>query len=710
MTAENEAQAARVPNMLNADKPITTPADDKLGYSVFASQLAHTLTTALPNDGFVVAINAAWGTGKTTLLNLIEYHINQMPEKERLVLLRFNPWWFAGQDLTLRFFQELMALTKRGLLSRVQKSLDDFAEAVSFVSATIPGYGAAVGGGAQIAKRFLKARKTTEQAKRELSEKLLEQRQRILVIVDDIDRLEPREVRALFQLIKAVADLPNLVYLLAFDKKYVAQALTQPEGLSGEDFLEKIVQASFDLPVPEPFSLQTMLLERLDALLVDTPDRDFDQERWVAIFNDSLRHLLATPRDIVRLSNTLSVSYPSVQGEVNPVDFISLECLRLFCSSAYEAIRENKEAFTGGAPARGLTYARELEKLRSFHNSWVERVDQGQRTHIKALIQRLFPKLSSIWGNGHEYEQPSWRTKRRVCHPDIYPVYFRLAVPVGQISRAEMLNILSLHDNPTELANRLAELSREKVPAGGTKAWMFFNMLEDYITELPAEEIPGLLSGLADLGDDVLGPNQQPPQVFSAFDMLTMVGRSRWRLLRRVNSEARPELLRRLVKDGKSLAVAVRTVVSLGSEHGRYGGEADLPDERSVTVEMVEELEKIALERIREVAKEGQLLDAPELANLLYRWRDWAGDSEPSQYLNNVIAENPANLRKVLAAFGWLASSGPRCDPRRLDPFLPSDKIIDQVRAIASNDPNAAQYVKEYEILQRGEDPDHFFR
>ena len=65
---------------------------------------------------------------------------------------------------------------------------------------------------------------------------------RIMVLVDDIDRLEPQEILAVLRLIKAVADFPAITYVLAYGRDAVAQAVAKSTCvLDGDAYLEKII-------------------------------------------------------------------------------------------------------------------------------------------------------------------------------------------------------------------------------------------------------------------------------------------------------------------------------------------------------------------------------------------------------------------------------------------------------------------------------------
>ncbi len=81
----------------------------------------------------------------------------------------------------------------------------------------------------------------------------------LLVVIDDIDRLIPSEVQELFQLIKVNADFPNVVYLVLFDRSVVEKNIEKVVAVSGRDYLEKIVQVGFDVPLIERARLHRVL-------------------------------------------------------------------------------------------------------------------------------------------------------------------------------------------------------------------------------------------------------------------------------------------------------------------------------------------------------------------------------------------------------------------------------------------------------------------
>ena len=259
------------------------------------------------------------------------------------------------------FFEELIrGLNLELLADKVSKGIRDaippllriLGKAVSKVPEPVLsfiGVGApfvpAVGAGIEQLGTELKQQgvKTLTEAKLAIEDKLRRIPSKILVIIDDLDRLTADEIRQMFRLIKAVANFSNIVYVLAFDKEIVTKALNT-EQASGEDYLAKIVQIAFELPLPDREALRKMLDGRLEKILGSEP---FDKNEWSRAYgrsSDGISHFMKTPRNVVQLTNYLSLSYPSVRGEVNAIDFVTIETLRVHCSSVYDLIRRNQDS------------------------------------------------------------------------------------------------------------------------------------------------------------------------------------------------------------------------------------------------------------------------------------------------------------------------------------------------------------------------------
>lgn len=711
-----------VTNKLSADKPLISPADDRLGYAPFAERLANSIQSMTPPEGLTIALFGPWGSGKTTLLNFVIYYLEQQPETERVAIVPFNPWFFSGdEDLTRRFFDQLqVTLTSRlrAVGKEVPKLLANLGNLVS--EAPVP-YGWT---GKILARLSGHSQKDIYDVKRRIADALRKSRKRILVVIDDIDRLTSDEIRQLFRVVRAVADFPNVIYLLAFDKEVVTKALVETQALPGEAYLEKIVQVPFELPLPDKTAIRPLLFERLHVILAETPSESFDRNYWSHVYLEGIDRFIGTPRDVVRLTNTLSVTYPHMKGEVNPVDFIAVEALRVFHPRVYDIIRKNPESFAGYTNGFGPEIERTREALRAFHTSWIDQLEEEDKEPIKRLLFQVFPKLESLWSNIRysPADQSTWRRLLRVCSPDRFPIYFRLAAPEGSISNAEMQAILSLAGDKGAFAERLAALAGQVRPDGTTRVRAFLELLEDYTgNEISLEQIPSVVGAFFDVGDKLLRPEDERRGIYD-FGNDIRIGRVLWQLLRRLDEPRRFEVLREAMSTGRGIWTIVHEIAVLGQEHGKYRESAPPPEkERIVTAEHLQELKRVGLERIRELASQREaLFHAHQPLHILYWWRDWTDrQDEVKEWVLKNTADDSGLLvlleqcrQKVLVQSGTdIPRTEYKFDFRGISDFLDPSSIIERVRQLSQrsdltdNQQEAiAHFVREYERAQQESD------
>lgn len=551
---------------------------------------------------------------------MFDISLNGDHEDEQPVIVTFNPWWFSGQENLARAFLGQMQAVLPGRNEKFKKLgdlLSDFSEGVGgLVDLT----GATLGAGTLVGKLLRKLKRKPKDVpalKSAISKVLADAQQRILVIIDDIDRLAPEETRQLFTVIKALADFPNVIYLLAFDREVAVEAIKQQTGLPGERYLEKIIQVPFEIPPVDRVALRAALMKRLEEVMVGTPDGLFDLSYWTNVYNDGIDALIQVPRDIVRYTNTLSVTYPSVVGEVNPVDFIAIEALRVFLPGVYDAVRCNPDQFAGH---RSDTYGANDEKARrEFHDDWLKDVPEEWRASTMALLQRIFPKLENTIYGGEWVSE--WRRYQRVCVPELFATYFRLSVPPGSVRRSEMVSLLALADIPDQLGKALVGATLEKRPDGISKARAVLERLMDYVEkDIPDEQISTFINVLLDVGDDLVLPDD----AHGSFDFgnESRVRRVVYHLLKRVAQSQRFLLLREAFNHGRGIGVQCYLLVALLEEVAKQGvgGPELLMDSASL-----DELKAIWVGKIRGAGS--QLLTNSQLQRLLRAWQEW-GDAD----------------------------------------------------------------------------------
>ena len=717
---DKTANAEECIPLVSPDRPAANPeTDDTLGHAPFARNLARNIARFSPSDGMVLGLYGAWGSGKSTVLNFVEFFLRDSPEESRTAIIRFNPWWFSGQeDLTHVFFDELLAglreLTagKKNLrekFERLQKRVDKFANITAELE--IP-----------YASRTAKAWKTLRQTtllkrKEEIESALKGLSSRILVIIDDIDRLTENEIRQMFRLIKAVANFRNVIYLVAFDRRVVAAALKQQQ-MSGEDYLAKIIQIPFELPLPDRFALRTMFGNRLNELLALTPDELFNSEDMADLYAEGIEHFIETPRDILRLTSSLALTYPAVRSEVNAVDFIVIEAIRIFSPSVYDLVRRNPDIFCD----ESLKFAVTAEDFREFHASWLKNLGESvqlkreEQGPVKEIMMRLFPRLAAFNTVPNFFSRTRTGRVRPISNVEIFPIYFRLSVPETAVSRAEFLATLQLSEE--KLAKNLDDSSKAHRPDGTAKSRAFVELLPDFAGTISADKVPTILNALLIAADPIMGSERFRGSFFPPISWL--LNKAVGELLERIPKSDRFQILREAFRKSESVGAMMWLVHTLGQEHGKYGAEKPAAEEPTISIEDLQELEGLAIEKVRAAAKNGNLLEIPNLALVLRDWESCTGLDEVKKWVQESVDDDASLPRLLCAILSAQYVNGKleyRLDPEWLRSYIEPSSIFGRARKIEADTSllalqraAAAQFVREIEIRKRGENPSDPFQ
>ena len=333
--------------MFRADQPINTHKEDLLGRHSFAKALADSMLSYELDDSISVGLFGKWGSGKTSIINMTLDEIKSFPVKKEPFIIKFYPWNFSDQNqLVQQFFKELSLVLCRkdsaGRHIKIGRAIQkysrffeplDYVPTVSFIGKLAKGLKGIGQATEQAGKDGLK---NLVSLKNEIDTLLRKLDTKIIIVIDDIDRLNNTEIRQIFQLLKSLADFPNTIYLLSFDKEVVINALKKVQEGPGNDYLEKVIQVPFEIPQISKNEVEHFLFNKLDELIKDIPENRWDQTYWGNVYHSGLKYLFHTIRDVNRYLNTLSFGFSLVKDEVNPIDFIAITAIQVFIPGLYK--------------------------------------------------------------------------------------------------------------------------------------------------------------------------------------------------------------------------------------------------------------------------------------------------------------------------------------------------------------------------------------
>jgi predicted KAP-like P-loop ATPase len=316
--------------------------------------------------------------------------------------------------------------------------------------------------------------KTLSELKKELQEELRVRGKKLLIIIDDIDRLDVDEIRPLLKLVRSNANFPNTIYLLIFDREVVEKYLQEKIGVQGKDYLGKIVQVRFDIPHVNSSKILTYLDKELDRIIKQLPQSatvyfTSDGIRWQAIINSGFKDFFKNIRDVKRFANSLEFNISKMhQGgvmEVNPIDFIAIEAIRIFLPGLYSFIKNNKDILTQNHESHPLGRIKEDDQ-KDIDKILLPIIPENS-PKIKSLLSYLFPQIGSFLGTDYSYSDGfriEWNKNLRVCSVNNFDCYFTL-IPGGaddEISQFTLQNILTSSGSLKDFESILQKYLKQK--------------------------------------------------------------------------------------------------------------------------------------------------------------------------------------------------------------------------------------------------------
>lgn len=434
---------------MDADYPISKCNEDQLGRIHLARHVADMLHEAPAAHSIVFGLSGSWGSGKTSVLNMVCELLKN--DDNPLVIVRFNPWNYPdGTDL-VRPFLTLMASEIRNAHTgeTVKKLAEEAIEAIGeYMNALDPIIPSRLGVLGSLAYIFSKRRKdallrkTPEELKSQLVDKLLTLHLRMVVMIDDLDRLSNEMVCAVFQLVAAVADFPRVSYLLAYDRNNVVRALQAVQKCDGDEYLEKIIQVPLELPQPSIGVLSAMVEEGAGKILSNARLEE-DERRRVGAAVSGVVLLANTVRDVRRVLNVFEADWVTSQEKISPGDLLYISVLRIMYPQIISWIRVRSSQLSGGAS--GGYSVSDAEKSKEQYLDELGEWLGGQRKAQGALrlLGDIFPHFANTCGlRAVKVTEAQLKLDRRIACPEILNNYLLGSMEAYAFPREDALILL----------------------------------------------------------------------------------------------------------------------------------------------------------------------------------------------------------------------------------------------------------------------------
>jgi hypothetical protein len=649
--------------ILGDDLPKRNPwQDDRLGFAHLAEGISRVIIDLTAPSGYVIGVHGQWGSGKSTLLNFIPEYLkkhNAEHEDNQVIHIDFRPWIISGhQDLITAFFKILSEKLgpNDNLIKRFWKKIvlifrgttDDLANAAATVALTVDPSG---GVGSGIARKLAKQSLNTvigrfledpslQKAYEDLRAQLVRSGKRFLVTVDDIDRLEDSEVKSIMQMVKSIGQLPNIVYLLAYDREIVFDVLDQGAKRAGPRFAEKVVQQEIELPKPTKSSLLTILDEELSFLTAASDD----SMRWHYIVRDGVHRWIRSPRDVVRLSNAVKFSWPALEGEIDPQDLLAIEGLRLFDVGTFNWIRDNRDFLF--AEGRFMLARDELNKFAA--ESLKKCIPVNDQLEVLRIMSVLFPQSAKWFEGSDSFRREDFDDvvmRRGIGSEGGYDSYFSMHPSSDAVSKTVVNDLMSGSGDVDGFEATIRSYVSKKDSRGRPMITKLLDELRvQYRGSRSAAPTQALLDALFRVGEEIIGIDWED-------DLLVLSPRAQIgflirNMLEQWGADKAGERLIEAFQKGRSPAFLADVYVERGRELGVF---------KSVSIEgpVIREddfkkLGEILLGKIKAaVNNDVTLKGAPFFFDIARSWAHLENTEIVKEWLASGMRESPEFLAKV---------------------------------------------------------------
>ena len=676
----------------STDKPINTGEQDLLGRLSFSNQLGKAIYEYNGEDGLVIGLYGKWGTGKTSVINMTINEINKLAENDdnKPLIMKFAPWNYSDKNNLISFFfqklkNKIDVEDNEEFKMKVGKALSDYSgafDALSLVPVVGSGIAAVLKTVAQVQGDNLMQGADLDQTREILEKALIKVNKKIVVIIDDIDRLTNSQIRDVFQLVKQVADFPNVIYVLVMDREVVRSALTEVHNIDGNEYLEKIIQIPFEIPELRKSKLHNIFFSKLNQIASDVPNEVvLDEAYWNNVFRNCIEPYINTLRDVNRVINTFQFRYGMLCQETSFEDMIGITTLEVLEPKLYKWICNNKDAVCGGFMHGFLSHNSNKPDYRKVYHNEFERlgIKPDLAIHCVSAMFPVFAKDVNEYPYGY---QPisDIRGKMRVAHEERFDLYFMLDLENIRVSR-NIINACIYELDRTALNTIIKEINTQ-----GNIVY-FLEEARSLVKEIPYNRLNLIASVILSLQEEFKGETSMSIFTRSACDMAEylvndIIGRLK-------TEEEKYAIIRSSVENVNKtgLGVMARSINRIELAYGRLAGDSENKDEQFISLEHLEDLEQIFVTRINAIANSESILDINEFNYAFYLW-ECLDKEGAADYLEEIFKNEVNKLKFICAMAGrWNGTNGSGWSfyPKYYSEYISQDEVYNLIQEFDKN-------------------------
>ena len=679
----------------NSDKPIKSSEQDLLGRTTFSKQLGEAIYKYDGKDGLVLGVFGKWGTGKTSILNMVVNEINYLSKSDtdRPIIVNFSPWNYSDKDnLISIFFDDLRKKIKfssnNDNMKQVVKAIDQYSGVLNLLSYTSvvlsQNWIIMLKYPLKCLYQYIRGKiledTNLDKVKTNLERALIKSKQKIIVIIDDIDRLTNTQIRDIFQLVKQVGNFPNIIYVLSMDRDVVCRALESVHNINGAEYLDKIVQIPFEIPALLKPRLREIFLTKLEDIVKTISDNtNIDKSYWSEVFANCIEPYIKTLRDVNRVINTFQFRYKILYEETAFEDMVALTTIEVLEPQLYQWIGRHKDLLCS---TYSHSFSALLRDKSDFRKSIVDELEKiGIKTDIGIkFLSTLFPVFANdIDERDYIYTESNIREKMRVAQEERFDLYFMFdlrEIPVARFIINDCVNKMALNDLITTII----------IINNDGNIEYFIDELRSLVDTIPSERL-GLLAS-AILYEQDKFTNDSRFYMLSAYTKAEFLV---YDIMNRINDESeRYSLIKSVLENinKEQIGTLASFINRIELSYGRLAGKEEHIEKQLITLEHLIHIESLYVSKINEITQSEVIIDIRNFHMAFYLW-ECLDKVNARNYLSNILKKD-INIFKFICAIAsrWTSENdaGWYFSLEELSTYISTDIVVEKVQEIRKED------------------------
>ena len=308
---------------------------DLFGRNQIINNLSSSISSSMKyNNCFTIGVVGEWGSGKSTIIELVKEDINknEILNKNVVIVDDFDPWAIKSQDaLVLAFYNTIIENLGENIDYFKRKKIQN---ALINISTNIPYIGKGIG---SFFDNRIDDYTEYKEIKADLKEKLENSNKRLIFIIDNLDRMNSNNVLFLLTLIGTLFKLPNMTYIVAYDKDRM-NTIFKIDKINSK-YLEKIINKEIVIPKIHDSVKQNIFYNCLKKCIIWEGCDEFSDEipKKIATKFDNIRSFIKFLNLII-----YDINYTSLYQ----YDYLIIRTIEFLDYNLYLKIYDNKDFVT----------------------------------------------------------------------------------------------------------------------------------------------------------------------------------------------------------------------------------------------------------------------------------------------------------------------------------------------------------------------------